>query len=179
MADANEDRRDEEEEGEGGGNEGNEMEEGEEGFEGGEMEEGGGEGGGVDENLLQNPNFLQFLLGMLQEETEKKDLARKAVRREAGPVALAALRSRRHELRALAEQALPRALHLGKDVWSLVLSFLRARELSCIASTCWYFRALCEDDSYWEHIYANEIGGVSLVTKQLRTFFGFFLFFFI
>jgi hypothetical protein len=117
--------------------------------------EGGEEGGGQEglANMLEDPNFMQFFMRMLANEAEKKDLEKKKERRIAGDVQVAALRSRRHELRVLALDALPPLLvAMGHNVWQIVLGMCEAKDLARMGATCWYFRALTEDDSYWEKV---------------------------
>lgn len=139
----------------------------EEGVDGGDDQ-----GGPPDVNgMLQDPNFMGFFLRMLQAEAEKNDASKKKERKVAAEVQVAALRSRKHELRQLAVDALPPLLaSLDKNVWKVIIKFCEAKELSRMAATCWFFRALTEDDSYWEKIFAREIGGVSIVTRRCTSF---------
>ncbi len=123
------------------------------------------------EELVNEPHFMAHIIRLMRAQAAGARAAMKQQRKVVPPVVVAALRSRRGELRALGAACLPPLLaSVGHNVWTMIAGQLEARDLVRLSSSCWYFRALTEDDAFWERIFARQIGGVSLVARSCDSF---------
>ncbi len=139
---------------------------------GDEMPEAQPHGGGMPvDDILNDPIVMAHIMRLMRAQAATARNAKKQERKVAPAVVVAALRSRRSELRSLAAASLsPLLARLGHNVWTMIAGHLEARDLVRLSSACWYFRALTEDDSFWERIFARQVGGVSLVTRCCTSF---------
>ena len=112
---------------------------------------------------MQDPNFLNFFIRMMQQDQQRKDEERRVARIKPEKKTLTLLRSRKGELSQLV-QNLPG--NLPKEIWQYIVLYLGAKDVAKASQTCWAFRELCDLNFVWEKIFSSEVGGVSLCPKS-------------